>query len=87
METTVISGFLLILLAGGCSGTFALPFKHNSLWKWENNWFIWSIIALLVAPWIMAFISIPDLGSVYAHESDTVLPFMGNWRYTIRKRN
>ena len=73
METTVISGFLLILLAGGCSGTFALPFKHNSLWKWENNWFIWSIIALLVAPWIMAFISIPDLGSVYAHESDTVL--------------
>ena len=73
METTVISGFLLILLAGGCSGTFALPFKHNSQWKWENNWFIWSIIALLVAPWIMAFISIPDLESVYAHESNTVL--------------
>ena len=73
METTVISGFLLILLAGGCSGTIALPFKHNSQWKWENNWFIWSIIALLVAPWIMAFISIRDLESVYAHESNTVL--------------
>lgn len=72
METNVISGFLLILLAGSCSGTFSLPFKINSRWQWENNWFVWSFVALLAAPWIMAFITIPRLTSVYSGEGDIV---------------
>ena len=48
METNVLSGLLLILLAGSCSGVFSVPFKFNRGWAWENNWFIWSFAALLV---------------------------------------
>lgn len=72
METNVISGFLLILLAGSCSGIFSLPFKSNSRWQWENNWFVWSFVALLAAPWVMAFLTIPNLAGVYCGESNIV---------------
>lgn len=68
MEVNAISGVLLIVLAGSCSGTFSVPFNHNKKWNWENNWFIWSFVALLIAPWLVACLTIPDLFSVYSTE-------------------
>ena len=65
METNVLSGLLLILLAGSCSGVFSVPFKFNRGWAWENNWFIWSFAALLVMPWLMAWLTVPRLGTLY----------------------
>jgi L-rhamnose-H+ transport protein len=66
----MIAGILFIIMAGIFSGTFALPFKFNKGWAWENNWLIWSFTALLVAPWIAAFLTIPDLFTVLQSESD-----------------
>lgn len=63
-----ISGILLIVLAGSCSGIFSVPFNYNKEWKWENNWFVWSLLALLIAPWIVSYITIPNLFSVYQAE-------------------
>jgi L-rhamnose-H+ transport protein len=65
----MITGILFIIMAGIFSGTFALPFKFNKEWMWENNWFIWSFTALLVAPWVAAFITIPELFTVLQRES------------------
>ena len=68
---------LLILLAGSCSGVFSVPFKFNRDWAWENNWFIWSFAALLVMPWLMAWLTVPRLGTLYGadpHSTSLVAP-------------
>ena len=82
METNVLSGLLLILLAGSCSGVFSVPFKFNRGWAWENNWFIWSFAALLVMPWLMAWLTVPRLGTLYGadpHSTSLVALFGLTW--------
>lgn len=82
METNVLSGLLLILLAGSCSGVFSVPFKFNRDWAWENNWFIWSFAALLVMPWLMAWLTVPRLGTLYGadpHSTSLVALFGLTW--------
>jgi L-rhamnose-H+ transport protein len=65
----MLTGILFIITAGIFSGTFALPFNRNKGWMWENNWFIWSFTALLVLPWIAAFLTVPELLTVLGSES------------------
>jgi len=65
MDTNSLAGLLLILLAGTCSGVFSVPFKFNRGWMWENNWFVWSFAALLVMPWTVAWLTIPDMGALF----------------------
>ena len=82
METNVLSGLLLILLAGSCSGDFSVPFKFNRGWAWENNWFIWSFAALLVMPWLMAWLTVPRLETLYGadpHSTSLVALFGLTW--------
>lgn len=65
MDANSLTGLLLILLAGTCSGVFSVPFKFNRGWVWENNWFVWSFAALLVMPWAVAWLTVPGLGALY----------------------
>ncbi|WP_430817761.1 L-rhamnose/proton symporter RhaT [Carboxylicivirga sp. RSCT41] len=73
MEINISAGMLLVVMAGTFSGTFAIPFKFNTRWQWENNWIIWTVFALLVTPWIVSLITVPDLFSIYADSMDNVL--------------
>ena len=61
-----IIGFLLMLLGGVFSGTFSFPLKYTSQWKWENTWGSGSLIALILVPWPLALLTIPELRGVYA---------------------
>ena len=73
MEINITAGMLLVIMAGTFSGTFAIPFKFNTRWQWENNWIIWTVLALLVMPWIVSLITVPNLFSIYAESIDNVL--------------
>lgn len=57
----VFFGVILILLGGFSNGSFYLPFKKVKNWSWEIYWFIYALIALIFAPWIVSFLSVPDL--------------------------
>lgn len=72
METNYLAGLSLIAVGGLFSGCFAVPFHRNRTWKWENNWLIWSVVALVAAPWIVAAMTVPGLSDVYASEPRTV---------------
>ena len=61
MDSNLITGLTYILIGGTCSGIFAVPFNKKTGWKWENNWFVWSFAALLLAPWIVGAITVPQL--------------------------
>jgi len=52
-------GILLALIAGTLNGMFALPMKLNKNWAWENNWFPFSILSLMIFPFLIVVLSIP----------------------------
>ena len=55
----------LLVFAGLMNGSFALPMKITTRWKWEHTWSMWSVWALLVIPWCMALLTVPRLFSIY----------------------
>jgi len=65
MTTGVLLGALVVLLGGFMGGSFALPLKYARRWGWENSWAVYSIVALLIVPWIAAIVSVPNLLDVY----------------------
>lgn len=74
MENGFYMGLALVLMAGCFSGVFSTPFGRNRKWAWENNWLIWSVIALIVCPGIAVALTIPHVTDVYAaHPSVTAV--------------
>ncbi|MGD1156691.1 MAG: L-rhamnose/proton symporter RhaT [Terriglobia bacterium] len=59
-------GMALILASGVMNGGFALPMKYSRSWKWENTWLVYSLVALFLVPWTLAFGLVPGLLKVYA---------------------
>lgn len=53
------TGILLALIAGALNGMFALPMKLNKNWAWENNWFPFSFLSLMIFPLVIVVLSIP----------------------------
>jgi len=66
-------GAALSIFAGLMLGAFALPMKKVKVWGWEHTWLIFSLVALIVMPLIMAFATIPDLPAVWAETQPGVL--------------
>ena len=62
---TALFGLLLGLLSGVMTGSFSLPMKKTTRWSWEATWLIWSICALLIIPWLVAFATVPDVLKVF----------------------
>jgi L-rhamnose-H+ transport protein len=47
------------------SGSFAAPFKYAKVWKWENIWSVWAVFAMVIFPWAVVFLTIPNPWDVY----------------------
>ena len=47
------------MLAGLMNGSFALPMKRMPRWRWENIWLLWSVLALLLMPLLLAAFCVP----------------------------
>ncbi|HUY15881.1 MAG TPA: L-rhamnose/proton symporter RhaT [Terriglobia bacterium] len=54
-------GFFLICLGGFMQGTFYVPMKYVSPWKWENIWLLYAFLALVALPVALAVITVPAL--------------------------
>jgi L-rhamnose-H+ transport protein len=65
MSQPVLSGVLLVMIAGLMSGTCMLPSKFVRVWKWENVWFVFSVVSLIVLPWLFAFTFVHRLFEAY----------------------
>ena len=66
MDTVSLSfGLLLSLVSGSLLGTFAWPMKKMGTWHWENIWIMYSFCGLILLPWIWAFLTVPNLLSIY----------------------
>ncbi len=59
-------GIILSIIAGMINGSFPAPIKYAKVWKWENIWSVWAVFGMVVFPWLIAFITIPDAAAVYS---------------------
>ena len=55
---------LLVLFASLFQGTFGLGMKYVKPLAWEAWWLVHATVAMLLFPWIWAFLVVPDLCSV-----------------------
>lgn len=59
-------GVALAVTAAFINGNFAVPLKRAKKWPWENSWAVYSLVALLISPWALAWFTVPRLGDVYS---------------------
>jgi L-rhamnose-H+ transport protein len=71
-------GVLLALAGGVMVGNCMVPLNYLRTWRWENAWIVFSIVALLVLPWSLAFLRVPHLLAVYSQVniSSFAMPFV-----------
>jgi L-rhamnose-H+ transport protein len=67
------SGLVTTIVAGVITGSVLVPMKLMKKWPWENIWFLFSICAYGIAPWIVAFFSVPNLLNVYRLVAPSIL--------------
>ncbi len=66
MDPNPLAGLAIIFASGVVNASFPLPMKYARFWKWENLWFVFSLLALLALPIGAAIWAIPHLSDVYA---------------------
>ena len=57
-------GVILHAIGGFAAGSFYIPFKKVKNWAWESYWLVSGVFAWIVMPWLIAFLTIPELMSV-----------------------
>ncbi len=70
--TTVLC-FVTILVAGAMNGSFALPMRWTRQWAWENIWLAWSLIALVLFPFLITSLTIPHAPALYRQSQGAIL--------------
>ncbi|MEP0367035.1 MAG: L-rhamnose/proton symporter RhaT [Cyclobacteriaceae bacterium] len=59
-----ILGIIFHGLGGFGAGSFYIPFKQVKKWSWESSWLVLGVMAWVVAPLVMASITVPNLVEV-----------------------
>lgn len=65
----MVAGLALTFIAGLLGGSVLAPLKRMRRWPFSNSWAVYSIWAYLVMPWLVAFLTIPHLASIYPQVS------------------
>ncbi|MGB6692100.1 MAG: L-rhamnose/proton symporter RhaT [Terracidiphilus sp.] len=78
MTTSLPLGIALTLLAGLMAGNCMLPMKFNRNWNWENTWLVFSVVSLVILPWILALGLVDHLFDAYRglSLSQLAVPFL-----------
>jgi len=66
---TAYSGWIYVLAAGLCQGSFMLPMKCTKAWAWENTWLVFAVTAYLICPWLFVFATVPGVTAIYSDAS------------------
>ena len=87
----IYSGMLLAALSGVCNGLFSVPMKLESKWKWENIWFGFILVACILMPISIVFLTVPGWKQILASSPVNAIIYAvvfgflwGVWRYLFR---
>jgi L-rhamnose-H+ transport protein len=59
-------GFSIVMFSGALIASFAAPMKLSREWSWENTWFVYATLALLLLPLALVAWAIPHPIAFYA---------------------
>src|SRR4029077_11333299 len=72
------TGIATLIVAGVTNASFTVPMKYTRKWAWENTWLVWTGFALVILPFAVTFVTIPNLSVVYRSAPlDTILEVCG----------
>ena len=66
MSFAIWIGLAAVVLAGVLQGLFAVPMKYVRGWNYENIWLIFSLVGMVLLPWMFTVATVPHLGEVYS---------------------
>jgi L-rhamnose-H+ transport protein len=66
-------GLAAVIVAGMLQGVFAVPMKYASRWGYENIWLVFALSGMIVFPWLLIAMTVPQVGRVYALTSGKTL--------------
>jgi L-rhamnose-H+ transport protein len=71
MTTRPVAGLFCLLVAGMMQGAFPLPMKFARRWQWEHVWGWYSLLAFLLLPVVLSWLTVPHLASVYSNQTSS----------------
>lgn len=60
------AGLLLTVAGGAMQGSFTVPQKYLKNWSWELGWLFYSICGMVIFPWLLVAMVIPQPWEVYS---------------------
>jgi len=57
-------GIFLNITGSFAAASFYLSFRRVRNWSWESYWFICSLFTWFIGPWIIAYLTVPDLMTI-----------------------
>lgn len=66
-------GLLLVSAGAAMQGSFAMPQKYIRGWAWERMWLFYSVAGMIVFPWLLVAVVIPQAAAVYSGAGSGVL--------------
>lgn len=66
MAIAIVMGLAAVIVAGVLQGLFAVPMKYAPRWSYEHIWLIYSLVGMVVLPWILITVTVPHLTEVYS---------------------
>ena len=69
-------GIILAIIAGTLNGSFAAPIKYAKVWKWENIFAVWAVFGMVIFPWLVVYLTIPNPWDVYHGVAPKALALM-----------
>ncbi|MDX9753168.1 MAG: L-rhamnose/proton symporter RhaT [bacterium] len=73
METNPFLGVLLHAIGGLAAGSFYIPYKKVKNWSWESYWLVGGFFSWIIVPWLVAWLTAPNLISTLTQASGTSL--------------
>jgi L-rhamnose-H+ transport protein len=64
---------LLIAIGSACAASFYVPIKKIKGWSWESYWIVQGIFSWIVAPWVFAYFTVPELGKVLSESPSSAI--------------
>jgi L-rhamnose-H+ transport protein len=69
MDSQILTGAGLVLVAGVLQGLFAVPMKFARRWNYENIWLLFALTGLVLFPWLLTAMTVPHFSDVYRRTS------------------
>ena len=66
-------------LGGLASGSFYVPYRGVKKWAWETYWLAGGFFSWIIAPWVLAYIIVPHLGTILSGASGHTLFWSYFW--------